>query len=77
MHQKNIVNSDIIIYFDWTARILNHRSFCARLVRKLCVPDTITKIRILIQFRKWKVLVNKKDTFYNIALLFITILLAV
>ena len=23
----------MIIYFDWTIRILNHRGFCARLVR--------------------------------------------
>jgi hypothetical protein len=45
MHQNLNVNSVMIIYFDWTVRILNHRSFCARLVRIKCVPDTVTKIR--------------------------------
>jgi hypothetical protein len=34
----------VIICFSWTARILNHRSFCARLVRNFCVPDTAVKI---------------------------------
>ena len=42
----------VIIYFDWTVRILNHRGFCARLVRKLCVPDTVTNIGFLKQINK-------------------------
>ena len=48
MHQELRINSVVIIYFDWTVRILNHRSFCARLVRMYCVPDTGTKIGKLI-----------------------------
>ena len=35
----------VIIYFDWTVRILNHRSFCARLVRLNDVPDTMVKLK--------------------------------
>ena len=33
MHQGVSKNSVKVIYFDVTVRILNHRGFCARLVR--------------------------------------------
>ncbi len=35
------------IDFDRTVRILNHRGFCARLVRSDCVPDTGAKILLI------------------------------
>ena len=44
MYQEKIEKQGVVICFSWTARILNHRSFCARLVRNFCVPDTAVKI---------------------------------
>ena len=35
MHQKGNNKQWLIICFDWPVRILNHRGFCARLVRKI------------------------------------------
>ena len=45
MHQEGKNKQCIIICFDWTVRMLNHRGFCARLVRKICVPDTFIKVK--------------------------------
>ena len=47
MHQE-LTNSSVLIYFDWTVRILNHRSFCARLVRFYSVPDTFVNLKKLM-----------------------------
>ena len=58
MHQDNHINSVMFICFDWTVRILNHRGFCARLVRNFCVPDTVTNIGFLKQINKTQTVIS-------------------